>query len=336
MNTKLYTGNSSTQSITGVGFQPDFTWIKDRNDTGHHQLLDAVRGVTKYLSSNDTDAEATASNGLTAFNSDGFSLGDNTNYNNSSRIYASWNWKANGAGSSNTDGSITSTVSGNTTSGFSIVSYSGNSTSGATVGHSLGTAPSTIIVKVLNEGTYNWNVYHKSLGATKALKLNLTNAEQVTSARWNDTEPTSSVFSLGNAGEVNETGKNYIAYCFAEKTGYSKFGSYTGNGSTDGTFVYLGFKPAFVIIKRTDSGSSAGWLMFDNKRLGYNGGNSFLEANGNATESSAERIDILSNGFKNRSTTQVNNASGGSYIFMCFAEAPLVGGTGAGVPCTAR
>jgi hypothetical protein len=234
--------------------------------------------------------------------------------------------------SANTDGDISSTVSASTTSGFSIVSYTGNSTSGATVGHGLGTTPSTIIVKVLNEGTYNWNVYHQSLGATKTLKLNLTNAEQTYSIRWNDTEPTSSVFSLGNAGEVNETGKNYIAYCFADVQGFSKFGSYTGNGYADGTFVYTGFKPAFVITKRTDS--TGNWLMYDNKRIGYNPSNYFLYTNLSNVEdtSNSEWLDLYSNGFKIRATSATVNGSGNSYIYMAFAEQPLVGDN----PATAR
>jgi hypothetical protein len=330
-NTKLYTGTGATQSITGVGFQPDWTWIKNRTQTDDHKIFDAVRGVTKVIKSNTTGAEGTDANTLTTFGTDGFTVGSDGGVNGSSEPLVSWNWLASNTTASNTDGSITSTVSANTTSGFSIVSYSGNSTSGATVGHSLGTTPSTIIVKVLNEGTYNWNVYHKSLGATKALKLNLTNAEQVTSARWNDTEPTSSVFSLGNAGEVNETGKNYIAYCFAEKQGFSKFGSYTGNGSTDGTFVYTGFKPAFIISKNIDDGTR-NWNIFDNKRLGYNFDNERLYANLTNAESSENVVDILSNGYKFRNTGTDYNASGQTFIYMAFAEEPLVGDN----PCTAR
>ena len=344
-NTKLYTGNGGgSGSSTGIGFQPDWIWSKSRTEALNHTMFDSVRGAgsNKELTPNTTSAEGGANSAgfgyISAFNSDGYSWtagSTNTeNFNKSSQTYANWCWLAGGAGSANTDGSISSTVSANTTSGFSIVSYSGNSTSGATVGHSLGTTPSTIIVKVLNEGTYNWNVYHKSLGATKALKLNLTNAEQVTSARWNDTEPTSSVFSLGNAGEVNETGKNYIAYCFAEKKGFSKFGSYTGNGNADGTFVYTGFKPAFIMIKRTDTADN--WKMIDNRRIGYNGGTYFLDANRSVAEETTvpAYFDILSNGFKARNSWTPINASGGSYIYMAFAAAPLVGTNN--VPANAR
>ena len=334
-NTKLYSGNSSTQSITGVNFQPDFVWVKSRTSTGWHNLVDAVRGGTKTIYSNRTEAEGTYASAISSFDSDGFTVGNNGDFNGTGNTYASWNWLASNTTASNTDGSITSTVSANTTSGFSIVSYSGNSTSGATVGHSLGTTPSTIIVKVLNEGTYNWNVYTKSLGATKTLKLNLTNAEQTSSIRWNDTEPTSSVFSLGNAGEVNETGKNYIAYCFAEKKGYSKFGSYTGNGNADGTFVYTGFKPAFLIVKRYDSTNN--WYMYNNKVNPFNETDRPLKADTDETEATifgGNELDFLSNGFKLRDTLGATNASGGSYIYMAFAENPLVGTNN--IPATAR
>jgi hypothetical protein len=332
-NTKLYTGNGGTQSITGVGFQPDFCWFKRRDAAFGHRLVDGVRGIYNELSTSSTGAEGTDTNGLTSFDSDGVSIGTGGSYNSSGGNYVLWNWLANGAGSANTDGTISSTVSANTTSGFSIVSYSGTGSAGATVGHSLGTTPSTIIVKVLNEGTYNWNVYHKSLGATKALKLNLTDAEQTSSIRWNDTEPTSSVFSLGNAGEVNETGKNYIAYCFADVQGFSKFGSYTGNGSTDGTFVYTGFKPAFTIVKRTDVAND--WQINDNARNPSNEVRKILLANTSDAETEGATVnnfDYLSNGFKCVQDDPQINASGGTYIYMAFAEEPLVGDN----PATAR
>jgi hypothetical protein len=243
-NTVLYTGNGGTQSITGLDFAPNWVWIKDRGDTGYHQLVDTVRGATKYLSSNATNAEGTEAAGLTSFNSDGFSLGNNTNYNSGDpRTYVSWNWKAGGTASSNTDGSITSSVSANTTSGFSIVSYTGTGAN-ATVGHGLGSVPAMILFKNLDR-VGEWIVYNKNLGATKFLYLNVTDAEGTDSGHFNDTEPTSTVFSVGTANNTNFSGENLIAYCFAEKQGYSKFGSYTGNGNADGTFVYLGFKPAF-------------------------------------------------------------------------------------------
>ena len=249
-NTKLYTGNNVTQAITGVGFQPDFTWIKSRTSTHNNQTFDVIKGVQKSVVVNESSAEITMTNGLTAFNSDGFTLGSDDQVNNSSQNYASWNWKANGSGSANTDGSINSTVSVNTTAGFSIVKYLGNSTAGATVGHGLGVVPEVIIIKQTT-GSTNWTVYHKGLGShTKYLYLDATNAVATDSGNF-DNVPTSSTFLVGSNSGVNaSSGSTYIAYCFAPKTGYSKFGSYVGNGNADGTFVYTGFKPAFVIAKK--------------------------------------------------------------------------------------
>ena len=332
-NTKLYTGNGSTQSITGVGFQPDFTWLKSRNNTYDNFLYDAVRGQGKYLQSNRTSAEADTDQ-MTSFDSDGYTVGvtGGVATNGSGSTMASWNWKANGAGSANTAGSINSTVSANTTSGFSIVSYTGTG-SLATVGHGLGVAPAMIIIK--NRSTTNgWEVYHQSLGNTKYMQLHTTSAEGTSATRWNNTSPTSTVFTVNTEGGVNSSGGNLIAYCFSEVKGYSKFSSYTGNGNADGTFVYTGFKPAFVMLKNTTTAAS--WLMYDNKRLGYNVDNNELVANTSAAEETYDQIDILSNGFKMRANGTSTNKSGDTFIYMAFAEAPLVGGTGAGVPCTAR
>ena len=332
-NTKLYTGNGSTQSITGVGFQPDFTWLKSRNNTYDNFLYDAVRGQGKYLQSNRTSAEADTDQ-MTSFDSDGYTVGvtGGVATNGSGSTMASWNWKANGAGSANTAGSINSTVSASATSGFSIVSYTGTG-SLATVGHGGGVAPAMIIIK--NRSTTNgWEVYHQSLGNTKYMQLHTTSAEGTSATRWNNTSPTSTVFTVNTEGGVNSSGGNLIAYCFSEVKGYSKFSSYTGNGNADGTFVYLGFKPAFVMLKNTTTAAS--WLMYDNKRLGYNVDNNELVANTSAAEETYDQIDILSNGFKMRANGTSTNKSGDTFIYMAFAEAPLVGGTGAGVPCTAR
>ena len=333
-NTKLYSGTGSAQDITGLDFQPDFNWIKRRNTTGSHRIQDAVRGSTKYLASNATDGEVDAGD-VDAFLSNGFSLDSgSTAYNASGSTYASWNWLANGAGSANTDGSINSTAtSANTTAGFSIVKYTGNQTSGATVGHGLGAVPKMIIVKNLND-TENWVVYHASLGNTKRLSLNLTEEETTDSAVWNNTTPTSSVFSLGNSDKSNNVNIPYIAYCFAEKTGYSKFGKYTGNGSTDGTFIYTGFKPAFVMWKNT---TSAGyyWHTMDNKREPNNPAGLNLFPNlSNAENDYGDTCDFVSNGFKFRTGSSGLNTNGQVYIYMAFAEAPLVGTNN--VPCTAR
>jgi len=327
-NNKLYTGNGSTQSITGVGFQPDLTWIKQRNGTGYHNTYDAVRGSTKRLQNNVTDAEVTVATSLTSFDSDGFSLGSNGDTNGSSNTTVAWNWLGANGTTANTDGSISSTVSANTTSGFSIVSYSGNSTSGATVGHGLGVAPKVIIVKARDRGD-NWILGHNSLGWTKYLQLNITNAANTATNIWNDTAPTSSVFTLGDNTPVNYT-DNFIAYCFAEKQGFSKFGSYIGNGSTDGTFIYTGFKPAWVMIKANLAGEE--WRIWDSTRGLYNLMGPTLVANSSAAEGTFNGIDFLSNGFKLRSLSSAVNRSGDTLIYMAFAEEPLVGDN----PATAR
>ena len=333
-NTKLYTGNGGTQSITGVGFQPDWVWIKNRTSAEGHGIFDAVRSVTKMLSSANSDAESTDANSLTAFGSDGFSVGSNLRVNQSSNNIVSWNWKANGTGSANTDGSINSTVSVNTTAGFSIVSYTGNATAGATIGHGLGSAPSMIIAK-RRSAVENWAVYHKSMGASKYINLDTTTAEQSSTSRWNGTEPTSSVFSVNTHASVNGSGDTYIAYCFAEKTGYSKFGSYVGNNNNDGSFIYTGFAPSFVIIK--NSQTARDWMMFDNRRTDGNPNlvNKYLIANGNDSEASNSTtgVDFLSNGFKCRNTFgSVNHAE--TYIYIAFAENPFT--SSAGTPVMAR
>ena len=336
-NTKLYTGNGSAgNGITGVGFQPDFTWIKNRDGAYWHQTYDAVRGASAgALYTNQTAAQDyMGGNGLASFNSDGFTVNTNDGCNGNGQDLVAWNWKANGAGSANTAGTINSTVSVNTTAGFSIVSYTGNGTGGATVGHGLGVAPSMIIEKGRSV-TDDWLIYHKSIGATKGLALNNTTAEAASSGYWNDTAPTSSLFTIGNNGKVNTNGGTHVAYCFAEKTGYSKFGSYTGNGNADGTFVYTGFKPAFVILKT--SNLTGGWYIKDSIRSGGtnpNGSNPNETDNPTANTSNAENkasafgMDILSNGFKLRATDGYVNFDGGNYIYMAFAEAPLVGTNG--------
>ena len=336
-NTKLYTGNGGTQSITGVGFQPDFTWIKGRSYVDDHALFDTIRGVTKILYSNEVNAEETYANSLTAFDSDGFSIGSMAEVNTNSATLVSWNWKANGSGSLNEVGSIDSTVSANTTSGFSIVKFVGNETAGATVGHGLGSVPSMIIVKKISTGTQNWRVYHKGTDTSAPqdydLKLNLTNARDNDNTVWNDTAPTSSLFSLGTGASVNASGATMIAYCFADVQGFSKFGSYTGNGNADGAFIYTGFKPAFVMIKIASG--TGNWNIFDIKRDGYNGENENLSANLSDAESAGNnRIDILSNGFKVRASTADVGSSGATYIYIAFAENPFVSSTG--VPATAR
>jgi hypothetical protein len=336
-NTKLYSGTGATQSITGVGFQPDWCWIKNASSPSNysHQLYDVLRGATKRIFSDVTTVQETDANALTSFDSDGFSLGTNVGVNSNGSTLVSWNWKANGAGVSNTDGSITSTVSANTTSGFSVVTYTGTA-SNATVGHGLGAKPAMIIAKNLTTNGEDWAVYHKSLGGYQYyLKLNGTTAVLTATNRWN-AEPDTSVFNVGAVGETNGSGTSQLAYVFVEKKGFSKFGSYTGNGNADGTFVYTGFKPAFVIQKHYSGGATEGWQMWDTKRNTYNLTDLVLMADASSAEftATARAIDILSNGFKCRGTDASGNASGQGYIYMAFAENPLVGTNG--VPATAR
>ena len=339
-NTKLYTGTGSAQSITGVGFQPDLIWGKNRSATWNHIFTDAVRGANKQISSNLTNAEESNTGEFTAFGSDGFSVGTGSTLNGSGNNICSWNWKANGSGSANTDGSITSTVSANTTSGFSIVTYTGTS-SNETVGHGLGVTPSLIIARPYST-TSNWTVWHKSIPITQYLFLNTT-AGLDTANQWQDTLPTSNVFYTSTGSTPNlASGTSQIAYCFAEKQGFSKFGSYTGNANADGTFVYTGFVPAFVICKVTSTTDN--WMMFTNKigsstdnTSGFNIHSRILEANGNGAEQSVgsgQGIDFVSNGFKIREDNGNLNGSGATYIYMAFAEAPLVGSNN--IPCTAR
>ena len=335
-NTKLYTGTGSSNSVTGVGFQPDWVWIKDRGSNANHHLFDAVRGVTKDIISNSSNAQGTDAQKLTAFGADGFTVGTNGNVNGSSANMVSWNWKAGtGQGSSNTDGSINTTyTSVNTTSGFSISQYTGTG-SNATIGHGLGAVPKMIIVKNTST-TDSWMVYHVGSGSNAYLHLETTNAAlSPSTAQFQATTPTSSLFYVGTADGTNKSSSNMIAYCFAEKTGYSKFGSYTGNGNADGKFIYTGFKPAFVLFK--GSTIAENWWMFDTKRSESNVANDGLIASTSNSEYSNNatfKIDILSNGFKMRSTDSFANSSGNTYIYMAFAEAPLVGSNN--VPCTAR
>ena len=336
--TTLYTGNGSNDlSITNSGnsdLQPDWVWIKQR-DSRDHFLFDSVRGVLQYVASNTDAAESTLSDGLKSFNSNGFTIDDGVGINQNNDPHVSWNWKAGTSftndASSTGIGTIDSTGSVSDTAGFSIVSYTGTGSNG-TIKHGLSTVPKIMIVKE-RDNANNWFVYHYSLGATKQLILQETDAEASFTATWNDTEPTSSVFSVGTSNGTNRSGGGLIAYCFAEKKGYSKFGSYTGNGNADGTFVYTGFKPALIIFKNADSGS-ADWVLYDNKRDGFNSNNIALYPNASAGDDTGNDPDILSNGFKQRATGSDRNGNGENIIYMAFAENPFV--TSTGVPATAR
>ena len=334
--TKLYAGNDSGQSIT-MDFAPNWVWIKDRGGADPHGAYDSVRGALKQIRVNLTNAERTLAGSLTSFNSDGFTVGNDDGTNDNGHNFVSWNWRA---GTSFTNdasgtgiGSIDSTGSVNTDAGFSIISYTGTGSAG-TVAHGLGAVPKMIIIKSRNTVSL-WGVYHQAIGNTHGLFLNATNAATSLSAYWNNTSPTSSVFSLGGDADINKSSDPLIAYCFAEKQGYSKFGSYTGNGNADGTFVYTGFKPAFL-LQKCSSSAGDNWHLIDNKRSSFNECNNTLRADLNNAEytGDAYSIDMLSNGFKIRNTDGNFNRSGSTYIYMAFAENPFV--TSTGVPATAR
>jgi len=322
MAATTYTGNGSTQSITntvnGVSFQPDFVWVKSRSAATDNKLTDVVRGVTKALISNTTGAETTDTTGITAFGSAGFTLGANTTYNTNAATYIGWQWKANGTAVSNTAGSITSQVSANTTSGFSVVTYTGTGSAG-TVGHGLGVAPAMILNKSRN-AAYNWHVYFTSLGTGDFEGLNTTTAYNSGSNWFNNASVSSTVFPVG----ASQGTATYVCYCFAAIAGYSAFGSYTGNGSTDGPFVFTNFRPRWIMIKRTDTTSN--WVIVDSSRNVYNPQDLNLYPNLPAAEddyTSTYPFDMLSNGFKFRANYGNVNASGGTYIYAAFAENPF-------------
>ena len=338
MAATTYTGNGGTQSVSnavnGVSFQPDFVWIKSRSAAYYNTLYDSVRGsgATKSIYSNSTDAEGAYSvlTNLSSFNSNGFTVGTTSSspntLNESGATFVGWQWKAGGTSASNTNGSITSTVSVGATQGFSVVTYTGTGAN-ATVGHGLGVAPSMIIVKK-RSGANAWFVGATPAGWNKYLLLNTTDASATDPGTvWQATAPTSSVFYLGTTGEVNANTATFVAYCFSAVAGYSAFGSFTGNGSADGPFVYTGFRPAFVMAKL--SSATGDWNMVDDMRQTYNdaSGNPVLRANTSGAEEDVDtmqgQMDILSNGFKLRSNNSSLNASGGTIIYAAFAKSPF-------------
>jgi hypothetical protein len=315
MDATLYTGTLLSNAITNAAaFKPDLVWVKSRSAATDNKLTDSVRGVTKGLISNTTAAETTDTQGLTAFNTNGFTVGTNTDYNNLAATYVAWQWQAGqGLTSSNTNGTITSTVSVNASAGFSIATFttSGGYSTG-TVGHGLGVAPAMYIVKNRNGSAIHWNTYHQSLGNTQALYLDLTNAAATSSAFWNNTSPTSSVFSIGTNLYASQ---DYVAYCWTPIAGYSAFGSFSGNGLTDGTFIYTGFLPRFVMVKRTSSADD--WRILDTARNTYNVMNLELYPNAASAETTVTDFDVLSNGIKLR------NLFSGTYIYAAFATNPF-------------
>ena len=340
-HTRLYSGNNSgsglaiTNNANAGDFQPDWVWVKRRDSAGSSGLHDSSRGSTKRIKSDASEAEDTNSNILASFDSNGFTIGDNSGNYNASGTYVAWQWKANGGTTSSNDasatsvGTIDSVIQANTTAGFSIVTYTGTGSNG-TIAHGLGATPQMYWVK-RRSAAEHWQVYSEEIGNNKYFQIT-TDGEITGSNRWNNTSPTSSVFSVGDHASVNGSSDTYVAYCFTDIKGYSKFGSYTGNGNADGAFVYTGFKPAWLLVKRTDSANH--WLMFDIKRDIINVGEKWLRADTADAESTGIYWDGLSNGFKARTNDPIINASGGTYVYMTFAEHPFV--SSEGVPVTAR
>jgi len=346
-HTRLYSGNNSgsglavTNDANSGNFQPDWVWIKRRDSSGSHGLHDSNRGSTKRLKSDSTEAEDTNSNILASFDSNGFTIGDNSGNYNASGTYVAWQWKANGGTtSSNSNGGITSTVQANTTAGFSIVTWTGNG-SQTNIGHGLGTTPEMIWIKNRSDNE-NWWVGCSAAGTIgdgKHLFLNKTDALATNNTSFINADPTSTVFDVGGSSSadnmINGSSDNMLAYCFTSIKGYSKIGSYTGNGNADGPFVYTGFKPAWVLIKITNTTNN--WILFDNKRSDVSGANvngNMLRPNLADAELTDDDLDFTSNGFKFRRSTAGFNGDGNSYIYMAFAEHPFV--SSKGVPVTAR
>jgi hypothetical protein len=320
MDATLYTGNGANRSITNASsFRPDLVWIKSRSAATDNKLTDSVRGATLALISNTGAGETTDTTGLTAFNSNGFNLGTNTTYNNNTSTYVGWQWQAGSSTVTNTNGSVSAQVRANTTTGFSIVTYTGPGSGSATIGHGLGIAPSMIILRTRNS-VNNWGVYHRSIGNTAGILLNDITASIGNVAFWNNTTPTSSVFTVGT---FNTVANPFVAYCWAEIAGFSAFGSYTGNGSADGPFVYLGFRPKFIMIK--SSSATGNWRIFDTSLNLYNLSTQSLAPNSSSSENTGTTlvIDILSNGIKMRGNDSNTNGSGVTYIYAAFAENPF-------------
>jgi len=355
-NTVIWTGDiqdsdgtGHDQAVTGVGFQPDWIWHKCRSHANQHIIVDSVRGTggspTQMLGLNSAatagNVNSNTNGWIESIDSDGYTVtsgsdssGKSNNAGANGRTYVAWNWLAGGSASSNSDGSITSSVSANQTAGFSILTFTGTQSVG-TVGHGLGSKPAWILLKNTADSSDAWYNYHEGLASdpeTDYIILNTDAAKVDYNTPWNDTAPTSSVFTVGADGGTNESGSTMVAYCFAEKKGFSKFGQYSGNGSTDGTFVYTGFKPAFLIMKA--SSATGNWFIFDSKRDGFNHQNDYLKANSSDAEVANERVDLLSNGFKFRTSNSGWNGSGATYIYMAFAESPFVNSNG--IPNNAR
>lgn len=341
MQSKLYTGNgvsgtSITFDNTDTSMQPDWIWGSCRSHGDNNWISDSVRGNTKAVFSNNNNAEETSSERIKSFDSNGFTIGDAGDTNTNTRTFVAWCWKAGTSFSNDASatsvGSIDSAGSVSTTAGFSIIQFGGTGSLG-TVAHGLGAVPHAIFFKRLDT-TGAWASYHKPIGATKYMRLDSNSSEITASDEFNDTEPTSTVFTVDTDGGVNASGtNNMIAYCLAPIKGYSKFGSYTGNGNADGTFVYTGFKPAMIIIKNTTNSND--WVILDNKRNTFNLTDKTLFPDLSVAEdTTSANMDFLSNGFKIRDTRGADNTSSSVYIYLAFAESPLVNSKG--VPNNAR
>jgi hypothetical protein len=333
MNATTYSGNGSTQTIVNAdqgttGFKPDLVWVKARSVAYRNFLEDSVRGALQFLDSASTAAETTSAGSVTSFNTNGFSVGSNGELNASAVTYVGWQWVAGqGVNNTNTVGSITSTVSSNTTTGFSIVTYTGTGATGGTVGHGLSTAPQFIVVKDRTTTGYGWLCYHVSLGKDAYIQLNSSGVSASLSNVWGTGGSTSTTFGVyAAAGSSNNaSGDSLVAYCWAPVAGFSQFGSYTGNGSSDGPFIYLGFRPKFMMFKNTN-GAGGSWVIIDSSRSPYNLANNLLLPNANNAElvgDTGNNGDILSNGFKLRGTDGTTNLSGNTYIYAAFAENPF-------------
>ena len=323
-NTLLWTGNSTTdRAMTGVGFQPDFLWLKSRNEGTDFELMDSARGVSKYINSNTAIVEGTEAEGLISFDADGYTLGNANYWNWTAKTFVGWSWKG---GTSVVPGGGTITPSActfNTTIGFGAYKYTGTGST-ATIAHGLTHAPEMMLVKSIDTTAHTWGVYSKPMGNGYQLVLNNTAARASSTAYWNDTDPTSTVFTVGTDTYQNQSGTQYIAYCFSSIKGFSKMGIYEGNGNNDGPFINTGFRPAFVLIKIAAGSGTGDWYIFDNKRLGYNVDNNFVYPNATTIEATTDVIDLTSNGFKIRNSEFGINADGKSIIYMAFAEFPFV------------
>ena len=320
-NTLLYSGNGSTQTISGAGFQPDVTWIKCRTDTESHRIYDVPRGATKELYPNLTLAEGTNANSLTSWNSDGFAVGTESSVNASGQTFASWNWKGGTTSGITTDGNTTITPSSysfNATSGVACLLFTGNGTAGAKLAHGMGKTPKFWMIKRQTDGSESWTGYHVGLGATKFISLNGSGAEGTATNRWNDTAPDSVNITLGSEGSVNSSGNPLMCYAFSEVPGFSAMGYYTGNGSANGTFVYTGFKPSFILLK--DTGTNA-WYLMDSKRNGYNFMNKGLIPDQTAGEQAGSYgVDFLATGFNWRTTDGWTNGNNLTYLYVAFGN----------------